>query len=68
MECKSGVKNAGFNHPHLVGGQNGPLIWQAQGLTWSTLWCRHPKGKHLVEITTIDGSGNIVFLRETIKP
>lgn len=26
------------------------------------------QGKHLVEITTSDGSGNIVYLRETIKP
>lgn len=25
-------------------------------------------GKHLVEITGSDGSGNIVYLRETIKP
>ncbi len=26
------------------------------------------KNKHLVEITTSDGAGNIVYLRETIKP
>lgn len=52
--CSGGAKNA-----YKV---NGALI-EVEFITEGTY-----KNKHLVEITTRDGAGNLQFLKETIKP